>query len=319
MLGGRPVHETQRASRAEGVKLPAVARTPRGKDPHRYEDLASRAREAGYARVTRFAVQGWVKHGLLPQVVVTPTGFGSRAITEPPGIEHQLIALCHLRYDPPPTRSLDRLGLYLWLDGFLVAERALRAGLVAAIDLPGRARAATRLPDADEWDIVNQLVFEGGLGRVVPVPPGDLAAGLGDFLAAQAGTPLPGKVDPAGLAALERLSGADRLYQAVRGVGQRPVDLRATMSLLAVARLRTAIEAASVTDLETAREQALTLRTTFSEVVKQAAARGDPGYAGLDHLVPGLDTHQGLGQLVVALLADPHAATALVASVPSGT
>lgn len=305
-------HQTRERPAAKGVKLPAVARLPGGRDPRRYEDLARRAREAGYTRVSGPAVHGWVKQGLLPLVVVTPTGFGSRAITEPPGIARQLKALCHHRYDPPATRSLTRLGLYLWLDGFPIAERAVRDGLTYAIDLPGRARSATRIRDADEWDIVNQHVFEGGFGAAL-ASPRDLAAGLGDFLAAQAGTTSAEKMDPAGLTALERLSGADRLLQAIRGVGERPVDLRVTMPLLVVARLRAAIEAASVTDLDSAREHALTLRAAFSEAAKQAAERGNPGYAGLDQLVPGLDTPLGLGQLVVALLADPHAAASLVA------
>jgi len=290
-----------------------VARTPGAKDPRRYEELARRAGEAGYPRVTGPAVHGWVKHGLLPQAVVTATGFGSRRITEPPGIERQFLALCRLRYDPPATRSLTRLGLSLWVDGFAIAERAIRAGLVDAIDLRGRARSATRLANADEWDIGNQLVFEGGLGRRAPVPPGDLAAGFGDFLAGQAGTPLPEGVDPAGLAALERLSGADRLYRAIRGVGERPVDLRATTPLLVVARLKSAIAAANLTDLEAARAHALALRAAFSGAAREAAERGDPGYAGLDALSAGLANREGLGQLVVALLAFPEGAAGLIA------
>ena len=134
----------------------------------------------------------------------------------------------------------------------------------------------------------------------------------------QAGTPLPEGVDPAGLAALERLSGADRLYRAIRGVGEHPVDLRATTPLLEVAKLKPAIAGASVTDLETARARALALREAFSGAARQAAERGDPGYAGLDTLSSGLASREGLGQLVVALLALPEGAAGLVAGLQLG-
>ena len=291
-----------------------MAQLPKSKDASRYEDLARRAREAGYARVTRFAVQSWVKHGLLPHVVVTPTGFGSRAITEPAGIQRQLLALCHLRYDPPATRSLWRLALDLWLDGYAVADRAVRTGLLNVADLPGRVEGATRVP-GDEggsviWDVVDRLVYEEHLLGGEQVRRQDLAAGLGDFLAVQAGQAGPDEMALGGLAALEQLSGASSLLAAISAAGERPIGLRATMTHLTVEHIRSAVNAASWAELEAARLRAREIRDEIAMAAAEAAARGDPGYAGLDVLSRELATREGEAFRVVALVAVPEAAAA---------
>lgn len=277
----------------------------------RYERLARLARDRGFSRATAAGVQEWVKFGLIPLADVEHVGFQERRISEPAETERLLVEVCRRRYGPPPLRDLARIALGMWLDDFPVPDRGVRRGLVAAVDVAGTLRRRSRAADADGFDLANRLVFEEGLGVGEIASPVDLAAGMGEFIQHFGGEVLREGFSSEGIAALERMSGGSGLYRSIVEAGRAPIGLDAVLPKLTFAELTATVGGAHADQLVAAREAA----TSFRDWIVQRAgpAVGDRAAVPtwLERLERSLRTDQGLGMVVVALLANPSAQAAL--------
>ena len=276
------------------------------RDAQRYERLAAIARESGHSRVTGPRVHHWVKLGLLPQATIEYVAFGRRAIGEPPRAKEQLLALCAYRFGKPPTR-LDVLGLCLWVDGFEVAERAVRAGLERLADLPGMLRLLARAePD---YQTVAQRLKDGF--DEPRVPAADLAVGLGDFVAVLEGTLPPTDADRTGLEALGEVAGLGRAARdRAFGVPSRlavTVDesMRKVAQDLEVNHLRLRISAMSIEELDQARHRADAFSTALVGAADRFAVAGRPRFSGLDAQAPALRTTLGRALAIIPIIAFP--------------
>lgn len=117
-------------------KLPAVGASPDKAGKH-YVRLAALAAANRYPAVTRWVVQSWVKHGLLPKVGHERSGFGPPRVVVPTQLEDQLLALCRLRYGNA-IRSHRLLRAALWAEGWEIATPDARDGLAAFLSTLAR-------------------------------------------------------------------------------------------------------------------------------------------------------------------------------------
>lgn len=278
------------------------------KEAQRYDRLAAWARENGCPRVTAIRVRNWVRAGLLPHAEIDHTGFAIRVISEPPEVYRQLLEICRRRWGPYPN-SLDLIGVYLWLDGYLVAEKAIRAGLLRLADLADLVVAHTPSGE-DTVTTARQMLATPGAPKV---RTGDLAEGLDDLLQIGLGQRDPGAASAEGLAAVAELAGLGAFARYAPGM-RGGVDLsevaREVLAALPTDEVKERIEAASAEQLGAA-------RTAARELADAAAAAGPLSEAGSprDYLevVRPLSRTEELAVVVMMSVVAPEAIDALTA------
>jgi hypothetical protein len=282
-------------------------------DARRYNDLAIYARAHGYARVTGSAIQQWVKRGLVPRATWIPWGFQMRSPVYPVTTGNQLLAACALRFDGK-VRSLDMLGLALWMDGWAVPTDTVRAGLALLASGPRRFVELSRAQGADAWDVANMAVFERGFGgKHVAAGMGraDLASGMGDLVAMLAGDIAPEDAATDGLEAIGALIGLDRAASdrsTADGpwLPTPPADaLRQATSAIATRPLLIALALASDDELRWALSAAKVFRDALLRTIDRFGADGDADFAGFGPLAPVLREPMGTALVMLAMLASP--------------
>jgi hypothetical protein len=291
-------------------------------DAQRYEELASYANARGYPLVTGPAVQHWVKRGLVPRASWVHWGFQNRSPVYPVSTGDQLLAACVLRYDDG-IRSLDSLGLSLWMDGWAIPMKTARAGLTLLASAPRRLVELSRARGADAWDVANIAVYERGFsapGVSAEIGRADLAAGLGDLVAMLSGDLAPQEATTAGLEAIGSLIGLDRAASDKATADgpwlpTSPADaLRQATAAIATAPLLKSLASASDEDLRWALGAATVFREALLQTIDRFAASGDADFAGFGRMAPVLRSRTGTGLVLLAMLASPIQGRELIAA-----
>jgi hypothetical protein len=184
------------------------------RDAHRYEELAAHARDHGFTRVKRDAVQQWVKRGLVPRGEPHHYGQSRRTFTYPSRTGAQLLALCRLKF-VEHVRALNEVAASLWLEGFDLPDDSVRRALTTSADLGAAERAGRRLAakrgdtKASRRDAIDTFAEAATASRaaktISPRARADATVGIADFVASALGV---GDTEPdlAGMAGVANLT-----------------------------------------------------------------------------------------------------------------
>lgn len=288
------------------------------KHGHHYRRLAAVAHAANFGAVTPWAIQSWVKHGLLPRVRYEHVDFGVRVAAGTDEIEEQLLALCQRRYHYRIRSHVD-LALALWMDGWDVEETVVRdsfrryvAPVADLADETRRGDAALRVAELpSQWSRI-------GRGEIAT-----RALALDTLFGLISGARTGSGSDLSQLALLEQASGLDRARTDRLG-GKGPwlptapgVGLRQGAEGLAAPRVLAALEAATTAELEAARTRAAALHEYFAVAIPMVAIGFGPDFAGLGALRDAVDDPRLRSMLVLVALVVPEHAARMVEALPS--
>lgn len=273
-LAKRPVRTSRQISTSAGAGQAPV-----------YRELAAAAHAAGHTDVSPTQIHEWVMDGLVPptsrQVSVGRRGFTS---VREPGVEEQLLALCHLRRE---TKSWDRLAILLWLDGWPVAADRLKSALLAELPVAPEKRRWTE-KELDQLGVIADrrgpsLAQRLGIGRI-----GRRVAADGLYLLVSIALGTVRGVDEDAARTIERVAGMDPRARTdtIDGVGpwltgSAAAGLDGFARAFSISRVQDLVEEATDADLAAARERARFLARDFPVMVRVLELTRGRNFAGL--------------------------------------
>lgn len=246
-------------------------------EARRYEYLAGVASAAGY-RVSPSQVHHWVRRGLLPGAQSAPDDPADRAPEA--DAERQLLALLAHRRS---TKSVARLLLLLWLDGWPIEPDHVRRALRDCLpQLPNGS-----LSEADR-DRISRHAIEHALTLRRSLPPADLkpheAAEVAEFFALYALGDRPQPSDELA-PTISRAMGLDRAASDRVGDAEPWYDpsagLAEVLQGFSLPELHALIDEVTDPELEAARVPARSLVHDFSLVVEALELAHGRGVSGL--------------------------------------
>lgn len=274
------------------------------KEAQRYRILAEYASSRGYPQATAPRIQSWVKRHVLPNAIPMHLDFKVKVFAEPVETGRQLLALCHYRFDEG-LRSIAQVGGLLWIDGFVIPDDVVRSALSQIGRLPvtlvervagQRFDPAAASADTMLAEVANSLVHRHHIAELFGVSPRKgLADGLADLLGVMLGVRSAQDVDLDAVDEVARLGRLDRARrERLPGITDPWLRERPAVALLnfatAFAPKTTAqrIAEASAEDLRLARASAQSIETATAAFADLASKAGQPEFAGLGFLPPGV-------------------------------
>ena len=269
--------------------------------------------------MTPWAIQSWVKGGLLPRLRYERPSFGVRVPEGLAAIEGQLIALCRLRYESK-IRSHTELALALWSMGWPVDEGIVRKSFELYL-----APLAALTETALRADFADRAVRTGNLpARWRQDERTKTALALETLFALASGARSLHPADAEDLVHLERVSHLDRARR--DGVGDvgpwLPTAPGAGLAQgaqgMAVPRITEAINHASFAELRLARDRAQILGTYLGVAMPMLEMAAGQDFAGLGAIADGVSDPRFAIMVALVALVLPGESAEMIDLLPDG-